>query len=283
MGSKFPKNGITQKKFADKCAKWVALNNRLISIVQDDGFRLLMKEVAPKYNKVHGSFVQNRLLGLNKSVDVLCMENLARACSISVTTDVWTDSCGSSYASFTAHFMDAEWQLGSHLLACSNLIGKHTSSELAQFLTSVAKKYSILHKVLFVSLDNARNAKLLVELTAEQEALLFEITPKNEEGSGNFIEVPQEMLDVDQGENDLDQIFDGQLEDQANYDLFFNELHTAAAVMTPDVQASDNTHGKHILGIEGCEFRATLNRMPCHPYTSAQYPRSSAVFCGIRC
>lgn len=51
---------------------------------------------------------------------------------------------------------------------------------LAKFLVSTFKKYSILHKLLFVSVDNASHAKSQVEIIAEQEILLIEIAAHGE-------------------------------------------------------------------------------------------------------
>lgn len=49
-----------------------------------------MTEVTPKYNVVHSSTVQNRILARNKKVEDQCSKHLGQACSLSATANVWT-------------------------------------------------------------------------------------------------------------------------------------------------------------------------------------------------
>lgn len=142
------------------------MNSRPLIILEDEGFCLLNFEVAPKYNNVTRSMVQTGLHGILHSIEKKMVSDLPKASSLSMTTDVWTDSTGSPHASFTVHFGNEEWKLASHLLACSKLNGRNTGSELASFLVRIAKKYGILKKLLFVSVDNSSNAKLQVEMSA---------------------------------------------------------------------------------------------------------------------
>ena len=114
--SKFDKNGVQQKRFIDKCARWVAKNNRPISIVEDDGFCELIHAIAPKLHNVSRRTVLRRIEELLKDVDSSCEAALNDAKVVSVTSDVWTDGSGSSYSSFTAHIIDNEWNLKSYLL-----------------------------------------------------------------------------------------------------------------------------------------------------------------------
>ena len=259
VSSKLNKNGSKHKNFVDKCAKWVAMNNRPLHIVEDMGFRLLMGEVAPKYNAITRFAVFNRLQALKQAVEEKLLSELAHACAVSITTDVWTDSTGSSYASFTVHFVDSKWTLVSYLLACSKLKGKHTGSELSRFLVSTAKSYKILKKILFVSVDNASNAKLQVELSAEQESLLFEIATEHEnEGLSTVGRFSDSFADLPAPENDKGELFEGSLDDADNSDMFISELQLSAELVHPP---GDNSE----LHLKNC--RATLNRMPCAAHT----------------
>ena len=53
--------------------------------------------------------------------------------------------------------------------------GRHTGANLAKFLTETLDKYNIKKKAIFVSVDNAKNAELQVELSAQDEAVMLEI------------------------------------------------------------------------------------------------------------
>lgn len=186
--SKYNKKGDHQDRFVKKCAEWVALNNRPFRIVENAGFRSLMDEVAPRYNPVAAKSLVMPLEDLHKKVENELDASLLRAAAVSITRGLWTDSTGSSYASVTVHYIDSEWSICSLLLACTQLHGKHTGSELAKFLIATAQRYSILQNVVSVSVDNASNAKSQVEMSAEQGSLLFEIAAEGEEeGSPNFI------------------------------------------------------------------------------------------------
>ena len=108
----------------------------------------------------------------------------AKAC----TSDVWTDSAGHSYASLTAHIISKKCEMRYFLLACSELTGRHTGTNLYKLLTNICRKYIILQKVMLISVDNSTNAELQIELSAREQSILIEYLDEtdNEENDVEF-------------------------------------------------------------------------------------------------
>ena len=68
---------------------------------------------------------------------------------ISLTFDGWTSEIMTAYLGVTAHFLTAEWELRSVLLAFTELQGRHTAENAADTLYNIIKDFGIEGKVGF--------------------------------------------------------------------------------------------------------------------------------------
>lgn len=135
----------------------------------------MMSSIAPRYNDLSRGIVLRSLRTAEKSIDAYLRKTLSSVPFVAGTTDAWTDPCGTSYCSLTVHFIDSSWSYSSHLLACSRLDGGHTGSKLSSFLVQACQKYKIMDKMVFISVANAANANMQVQLSAEEQQRLAEI------------------------------------------------------------------------------------------------------------
>lgn len=169
------KQSTQQHEFVNLCAEWIARDLRPLEIVEDEGFKNIVSSLFPRYHNVTADIVKRTLQNKEKTLDEQFRALFSSVPFMSVTTDVWTDESTKSYASLTVHFIDRQCKYRSHLLACSQIKGKHTGSALSQFIAKVCQNYDILVKVVFICVDNASNAKSSVRITAAEHALLLDL------------------------------------------------------------------------------------------------------------
>nr|CAI5847496.1 unnamed protein product [Callosobruchus analis] len=85
----------------------IALDNQLLSIVENTDFKSLIIKVNPKYD-IPGRryFTENIIPQLYKETNSEIRKGFVSAAAISITTDIWTNTNKESFLSFTAHWFD---------------------------------------------------------------------------------------------------------------------------------------------------------------------------------
>jgi hypothetical protein len=74
-----------------------------------------------------------------------------------LTTDSWTSVCTENYIAVTAHYITADFTVGSCLLECVKYSDRHTADNLANELILVVNEWDIREKITVVVTDNAAN------------------------------------------------------------------------------------------------------------------------------
>ena len=265
------KRSDSQKEFTDMCAKWIALDNRPMQIVEDKGFISVIESINPKIRPISRRAVLNRLNQLELEIDSKREAELCESKYVACTSDVWTDISTNSYASVTAHFVSKDWKLESLLLTCSKIPGSHTGRALAKFMIQVGKKYKILKKLTFIIADNASSAKSQVRLSAQQEAIFFEARCENEEPGSS--DNPSSKITAEAvNAQDIHALFDGALEGVGDAQdlreaISGNELEAIIRDAYAETSHSELLVGKQSTVSANSEMQATLNRMPCSAHT----------------
>ena len=90
---------------------------------------------------------------------------------IAITTDMWTSRGGDSYLCITAHNIDAKWIMNKRILSFSTLEWPHNGTRISTFILKILNEYNIKKKVLYVTLDNATNNTVAIELIRMQMPL----------------------------------------------------------------------------------------------------------------
>lgn len=238
--------------------------------MEDDGFRNIVTSIAPKLGSITRMSVLSQLRKKDAEVITTMRAELLNTNAVSLTTDVRSDDFGNSYSSFTAHFVDLSWKIRLFILICTLLSGRHTASALPEILMNVINQYRIRDKVAFICVDNASTAKALVDLSAKEKGILFEIAAKtiaattSDGNEGNHIDALGNDLVLS-----LAPLFEGDLEPYVNPTTFHQDLHHAFnTVSIPmDLLPGNNSTFKLIPVFALPSTNATLNRMLCIAHT----------------
>jgi len=123
-----------------KLAEMIALDDQPFNIVNNDGFRRLMQAAEPRYTLPSDKHVREVLLpDIYTAVKAKINERLCEAEFVSVTTDTWTTPMSTeSMISFTAHWLDKQWERRSDVLHCTRMSGSHTASNIATTITGLS-------------------------------------------------------------------------------------------------------------------------------------------------
>jgi len=84
--------------------------------------------------------------------------------TVSLTTDSWMSRSTENYISVTAHYITAEWEMGSYLLECVKYSEHHTAENLRDELLRVIREWKLEGKIVAVCTDNAANITAAVKL-----------------------------------------------------------------------------------------------------------------------
>ena len=135
-------------------AKMMFVDLRPFSIVEDEGFRQVLKTSEPRYT------VPSRTTFRTKVLPALYEECASKVkCAIksyheqygsntlySVTTDGWTSSSNILYLSYTLHIPGEGCEITSFGLGTVELPNKHTAQNLRSHLISTLQEWEILPK-----------------------------------------------------------------------------------------------------------------------------------------
>lgn len=152
-----------KKVLDDNLLSLFVLDFQPFSIVEDRGFRRLVKGLNPSYEMPSRKHVSKTLIPakyetcLIKTKEVA--ENISSCC---LTTDNWTSRNNESFMAITIHFINEDFQPTSILLDCAEFKTRHTSKELARELNRVITEWNIKKKILIVVSDNASNIKCAI-------------------------------------------------------------------------------------------------------------------------
>lgn len=139
----------------------IAVDKMPLSTVQNEGFKLLMKTVAPLYIvpsrktvirliDVRYDVLKERFIATLKEID-----------SYSITCDNWTDVGNQSYLGVTIHYVTPQIEMKSGCVGVFPLSENHTSQYLGECLTSVIKDFNLeLSKITALRIVQPTSRKL---------------------------------------------------------------------------------------------------------------------------
>ena len=158
-GKMWPSDSQEAMKLHRKLIEMIALDDQPFSVVNDIGFRRLMKTAVPRYALPSDTYVRETLLPtLYEAVKTRVAEKLSGIAKVSVTTDGWsTSSSTESLMSLTAHWIDDQWERKSAILHCAQVAGSHTASKIAEMMTQMVTDWKLKDRLHVCVRDNARN------------------------------------------------------------------------------------------------------------------------------
>ncbi|XP_071634351.1 E3 SUMO-protein ligase ZBED1-like [Temnothorax longispinosus] len=159
----FSEGGTRSDKITAALMFMIAKDKEPLSIVNKEGFKVLMKTVAPLYcipdRKTLTKLMDNRYVEAKE-----CYKStLEKALSYTLTCDNWTDCTFQSYLGVTIHYLSEDLVMKNGCLGVFPLHTNHTAEYLTECLNSVIDDFKLdKKKIMAITSDGAANIKAAV-------------------------------------------------------------------------------------------------------------------------
>jgi len=157
QAKKWPPQSEQQLEFDTIITLGLALSNLPFSVIESEGFKLILNYLCPRANLKSPRTLSTHKLpmiykNLRKEVKETIEKDIPSCDMVALTTDGWTARNGDPFVSLTLHYVDAMYELKKLTLDCQNFIGRHTGSLLGQGLDHMIARFPALtrdnlHKV----------------------------------------------------------------------------------------------------------------------------------------
>jgi len=149
-------NNLRSMKIHRLIAQMIAVDNQPFSIVNNEGFRALMRVVEPRYKLPSESYLrQVAVPEMCRALKTKVAAVIEGVQHISLTTDTWTSSiCSESLMSLTGHWLDNDFTRRSAILQTSHLPGPHTATDIQTKFKDVVKDWKLSCKVCVCAFSN---------------------------------------------------------------------------------------------------------------------------------
>ena len=154
----FEEGGRKHTKLTNKILFMICKDSQPVATVEREGFKELMKHVAPSYKipcrKTFGSRLDKKYEELSKDYKRF----LKTVKDITLTTDLWSDTLNTrSFLGITAHFLQGS-EIVSGVIGVYDFPTTHTSAHLEEKLRDVCNEWEInLDQISAIVTDNASN------------------------------------------------------------------------------------------------------------------------------
>ncbi|KAJ8353682.1 hypothetical protein SKAU_G00212490 [Synaphobranchus kaupii] len=165
FGAPLAQKSARAKEITKCIAVFMAKDMRPFSVVENEGFRLLINTLEPKYHiPSRQYFSQTEIPALYKQTKEKVIQTLRQANSIAITTDGWTSRATESFITITAHVITDEWEMLSFVLQTRPLYEAHTGVHIAEILRSAVAEWELERAACGIGVvtDNARNMDVAV-------------------------------------------------------------------------------------------------------------------------
>ncbi|XP_073995761.1 E3 SUMO-protein ligase ZBED1-like [Rhodnius prolixus] len=153
-----PLHPSKSKEIDEQLLKMIVKEYHPFSIVEDQEFRKLIKLLCPSYNVPSRKYISNSLLPMiYKREESKLKSKFNEVNAVCLTTDCWTSVNNESFIAITAHYIDQNTNLQTHLLKCTSYSERHTANNLASHLQSTVQEWELTNKVTAVVTDNGAN------------------------------------------------------------------------------------------------------------------------------
>uniref|UniRef100_A0A8C4EH42 Zinc finger BED domain-containing protein 1 n=1 Tax=Dicentrarchus labrax TaxID=13489 RepID=A0A8C4EH42_DICLA len=118
----------------------------------------MVRMLQPRYKiPSRSTFSEKVVPGLYNDTKAQMIASMSKATRIAITCDSWTSVATESFVTVTAHYINEDWQMVSHVLQTRALCESHTGAHLAELLSKVLQEWQITDKNVALVSDNASN------------------------------------------------------------------------------------------------------------------------------
>ncbi|XP_053569082.1 zinc finger BED domain-containing protein 4-like [Bombina bombina] len=158
MLSTLPPNSEKGKRITKAVATFIAKDLRPYSVLENLGFRNLLKTLEPRYKiPSRNHLTENVIPALYHETKAQVIASMSQASRVAITCDSWTSVTTESYVTVTAHYVSKDWKILSHVLQTRAVYESHMGSHLAELLSRVVEEWQLSDKSVVLVTDNASN------------------------------------------------------------------------------------------------------------------------------
>nr|GMD79718.1 zinc finger BED domain-containing protein RICESLEEPER 2-like [Ipomoea batatas] len=155
-------------KQREAIAHWILMHEQPLNVVENYGFTFMFKVNLPQFEKVSRAMAKNDVITVYDIEKKKLQLMLRTINNISLTTDIWKSKVQKvSYMCVTGHFVDSNWQLQKRVLSFMPLPPPHTGVDIIDGVMKSTKDWGIEHKIFTISVDNASNNDVVVQIAKE--------------------------------------------------------------------------------------------------------------------
>ena len=126
--------------------------------VEKPGFLHLMHAIGPRYTPCSRTYLsQNLIPSIFDHVKHCVAELIDLELYISITTDIWSSDCLDTYLSFTAHWIDKDWEYKEGCLHAQPFNERHSGENIASVFMPCLDAWKINEKLHLVLRDSGSN------------------------------------------------------------------------------------------------------------------------------
>lgn len=160
----YTSTGDKTKRINNAIMFMISKDNQPFSLVENEGFKHLLKVTAPHYKIPSRTTVTRWLDEKYDTLSTVMKNKLCNVEDLTLTSDIWSDLQMRSYLGITAHY-GIQIEFHSVTLGVYHLDERHTSEYIAQMLTKTCEEWGFnTDKVTAVVTDNAANMVKAVEI-----------------------------------------------------------------------------------------------------------------------
>ena len=163
--SKLPATSTRATKITQSVLSFICKDMRPLSVVENEGFRNMMTTLEPRYTIPSRQHITDIALPkLYGQVKAKVLDSLSSAERVALTCDAWTSRATESYVTLTAHHIDDQWNLKSHVLQTRAMRDSQTGEHIAALLNEAVTEWGLDGKDPVVVTDNASNMTVAARL-----------------------------------------------------------------------------------------------------------------------
>ncbi|XP_071924939.1 zinc finger BED domain-containing protein RICESLEEPER 2-like [Coffea arabica] len=151
------------EKVREAAAHWVLMHEHPFTILEEEGFNLMMKRAVLEWKKISRATAKNDCMQVYELEKNKLRNKLKNVERVSITTNLWKSKNQKiEYMVITGHWIDSDWKLQKRVLSFVHIPPPHRGVAIASSIFKSAKEWGIEHKIYSISVDNTSNNDVAV-------------------------------------------------------------------------------------------------------------------------
>ena len=146
------------EQMREAAANWVMMHEHPFTILDEEGFNLMMKRGMPEWKKISRVTCRADYVKIFEIEKRKLKKILESVRTISLTNDCWKSKNQKiEYMVITGHWIDFSWKLQKRVLSFANIPPPRGGLQISDVIFKCIKEWGIENKVVTITVDNASN------------------------------------------------------------------------------------------------------------------------------